>query len=110
MDLLHRAVQVDRPFLVDDQRVGPGLGKRAQVPVRLRDHQVNFQGNRSHRPEPADDHGPERDIGDEVPVHDVDVNPVGPGRNDLGHLVGQMAHVGRQDRRGELDVVREMYS
>ena len=49
VDLLHRAVQVDRPFLVDDQRVGPGLGKRLQVPVRLRDHQVNFQRDRTSR-------------------------------------------------------------
>ncbi len=105
VDLLHRPVQVDRPFLVDDQRVGPGLGERRQVPVGLRDHQVNFQGNRRHGPEPAHDHGPERDIGDEVPVHDVDVNPVGAGRDGLGHLVGQMGHVGRQDRWGELDAV-----
>ncbi len=44
-----------------------------------------------------------------MPVHDVDVNPVGAGRDDLGHLVGQMAHVGRQDRRGELDVVERIY-
>ncbi len=53
----------------------------------------------------AHDRGPEGNIRNEVAVHDVDVNPVGTGRDDLGHLVRQMPHVGRQDRRGELDVV-----
>ena len=50
--------------------------------------------------------GPKRDIGDEVPVHDVDVNPVGmAAATTSATCVGQMPHVGRQDRRGELDVV-----
>ena len=66
---------------------------------------MNFQRNGGHGPEPAHDHGPERDIGDEMPVHDINVNPVGACRDRLGHLVGQMGHVGRQDRWGELDAV-----
>ena len=94
------------PFLVHDQRVGPGLGKRLEVAVRLGDHQVNFQRDRAKRLEPSHDHRPERDIRDEVPVHDVDVNPVRPGGDDLRHLVGQVRQVGREDRRGQLDLVR----
>ena len=90
--------------------VGAGLGKCAQVAVRLRDHQVDFQRDSSHRPQPAYDRGSEGDIGNEMAVHDVHVNAVGAGGDHLGHLVSQMGHVGRQDRWGELDAVEETYS
>ncbi len=96
---------MDRPFLVDDQRVGPGLGKRVQEPIRLLDHQVDFQGNRGDRPQPADDHGTKREVWYEVAVHDVNVNPVSPRGHDLSHLLSQPALVGRQDRGGEFDII-----
>ena len=47
--------------------------------------------------------GPMRHVRDEVPVHDVDVQPVGR-RGHLAHLLGQHAEVGREHRRRDAQV------
>ena len=50
-----------------------------------------------------DHHRPERDVGDEAAVHDVDVDAVAAGRLGRPDLLGQPAEVGRQQRRGNLN-------
>ncbi len=43
------------------------------------------------------------DVGDEVPVHHVDVDPVRAGGFSGGHVVGQAAEISRENRRCDLD-------
>ena len=102
---LHRPVQVNGALLVHDHRVGAGFCKRFEITVGLGDHQVNFKGDRAQRPEPAHDHRPERNIRDEMPVHDVDMNPIGSRGDNLLNLVRQVGQIGRKDRRCQLDRV-----
>jgi hypothetical protein len=39
-----------------------------------------------------------------MPIHDVDVNPVGTGAVDGPNLFAKLGKIGRQDRRGDDDV------
>ena len=39
------------------------------------------------------------DVGHEMPVHHVDMNPVGTGGIDRAHFLAQAGEVGRKDRR-----------
>ena len=41
----------------------------------------------------------DREVGDEMAVHDVDVQPVGAGRFDIGHLGSKIEKIGGQDGR-----------
>jgi hypothetical protein len=56
----------------------------------------------------GDDQRPDGDRGDEVAVHDVDVDHVRAGVHHLGHLPAEAGEVGRQDRGRDADVVREL--
>ena len=78
LDLLHGPVQVDGALLVDDQRIRAGLGEGLEELVRVFDHQVNFQRQLRHRPEALDDRRTEGQVGNEVAVHHVHVNAIGP--------------------------------
>ena len=85
-----------------DQGIGAGLGERLQEPVGMLDHQVDLQRQPRDRAQPPHDHRAEGQIRHEMAVHHVDVDPVGPGPLDLGHLLSQAGRVGREDRGGEL--------
>ena len=43
----------------------------------------------------------DRQIGDEMAVHDVDVDPVGAGRVDRADFLAELREIGGQDRRGD---------
>jgi len=44
--------------------------------------------------------GPDREVGYEVPVHHVDMDPVGPGFVDCAYFLAEPGEVSRQDGRG----------
>ena len=69
---------VDR-FDVDRQQVGPRLAESLQVAARFGNHQVNVQ-RQAGRTANGLDHGKaETDVGHEMPIHDVQVQDLGPG-------------------------------
>ena len=45
--------------------------------------------------------GPEGEVGHEVAVHDVDMDPVGAGRVDGAHLLAKPREVGGEDGGGD---------
>jgi hypothetical protein len=100
-DLGQHPVQVERrsrPGL-DQQMVGAGLGEGGEVALRLDDHQMHVErlGRRS-ADGPQDDRA-ECDVGDEAPVHDIDVDPVGTRGIYGTNLLAEAREVGREDRR-----------
>ena len=48
-------------------------------------------------PDRPDRGGAEADVGDIVPVHHVEMDPVGTGLVDLAHLLAQPREIGGQD-------------
>ena len=79
--------------------IAAGLGEGFQIRIAGRNHQMrveDFLGVRAHR---LDDIGTVGNVGDEMTVHHVEVDPVGTGRIDGAHLLAQFGEVGSQNRR-----------
>jgi len=49
-----------------------------------------------------------RDVGHEVPVHHVQVDPVGPGPLGLGHMLAQAGDVGGEDRGSTAPAIEDL--
>ena len=64
---------------VEGDAARAGLGVAGRPAVRVLDHQVAVERQRAGLRQPLDDRQPEREVGHEVVVHDVDVHPVGAG-------------------------------
>ncbi len=73
-----------------------------EKPVGLGDHEVNLEhGARAlgERPERRDDERTHAQVGDEVSVHDVDVDAAHPRLERVGHLGAEPEEVGGENRR-----------
>ena len=69
---------VDR-FDVDRHQVGPRLAESLQVAARFGNHQVKIQ-RQAGRTANGLDHGKtETDVGHEMPIHDIQMQDLGPG-------------------------------
>jgi hypothetical protein len=87
---------------VDGHVAGAGLGVLRGPPVRVLDHQVTVQRQRGVLEQRLDHRQAEGEVGHEVVVHDVHVQPV-RDRSDRSLLVGEPGEVGGQDARRDLD-------
>src|SRR5262249_59021975 len=65
------------------------------------DHQVHVEHLFGVRAQRLHHVGTDGDIGHEVPVHHVDMHPVGAGGVERAHLLAELGEVGGQDRRGD---------
>ena len=102
LDALHGTVKVHARLHVDGDDVRPRPDEVFQVAVGLLNHQVNVQ---QHAPaagnglQGLDNERPNGNVGDEVAVHHVHVQPLHPGVNGLVHLLAQAGEVSRQNGR-----------
>jgi hypothetical protein len=101
LDPLHGAVQVVVGFPVHQQGIRAGRDEFVQEQVGARHHQVRLQGQLGQRPERRDDGRPHREVRHEVPIHDIDVDPISPSPRGLGDLLAQAGKIGREDGRGQ---------
>ena len=86
-------VQVRAHLLVNRDVIGPGIRKRGEVLVGFFDHQVHVDRKVRSRTHSGRDRRSDRDVGDEVTIHDVDVNPVRSRFGRLRHLLSQTPEV-----------------
>ena len=86
---------------VDREGVGAGIPKGLDTPLRVLDHEVHVKGQLHIPAAVLDQLGAERYRGYEVPVHHVDVDPVGTRLLERNHLLSEAAEVRRQDRGGD---------
>src|SRR3990172_8836249 len=68
-----------RRFRVDSHDVRAGLDKRRNVPVRVRNHEMDMERHFSHIPDRLDDQRTNRDVRHEVAVHDIDMQQMRAG-------------------------------
>ncbi len=99
---LQRAVEMRAGLGVDGQDVGAGLGKGGQVGIDRGDHQVDVERRPDMRPDGFDQRRAEGDVRHEMPVHDVDMHPVGALVLDGAALGAEGGKVGGQDRGRDL--------
>ncbi len=93
-------MQVRARFHMDCQHISSCLSEGLKVAFRLLDHQVHIQhgsGFISQRTQCLHDQRTNGDVGHEMPIHHVDVEPVGPGAEGFAALVFETSKVGRQD-------------
>src|SRR5215469_3717477 len=103
LDAAYGTIQVVVALPVDQKRIGAGLGKVFEKKIGIREHQVSFQRQPSDATERVYDRRPHRQIGNEMSVHDVDVNSVGTGILRLLDLLAQSGEVGGQNRGCQFD-------
>ena len=102
-DRRQRAVQVRARFVVNGDAVGTRGGKGVQVPFGLDDHQVELQGQAGLAPQNAHCVDAECEVGDEDPVHDIDVQPLGAAFLEAADLIGETAEIRCQEARRDPD-------
>ena len=95
LDLLDEPFQVNRGFHVDAQPIGPGLGKGLHITFRIADHQVDIQGERGGPAQGLGHRRADGEVGDEMPVHDVHVNPINAGLLRFPDVLRQPAEIRR---------------
>ena len=81
--------------------VGAGLGERFQIRIARRDHQMHVErlfGVAAHRLHHI---RPDRDVGHEMTVHDIDMDPVGAGGVDRAHFLAELGEIRGEDRWGD---------
>ena len=81
-------------FHMHGDDIGAGLGEGLEIRVARRDHQMyveHFLGVSAKRFHHV---RPDGDVGDEMTVHDVEVDPVGSRRIDRADFLAQLAEVG----------------
>ena len=84
---------------MDGDVIAAGLGERLEIGIAGRDHQMRVEdllGVRAHR---LDDVGAVGNVRHEMPVHHVEMDPVGAGRIDGADFLAQLGEIRRQDRR-----------
>ena len=87
-----------------DDQVGAGLGEGLEIGVGRRDHQVGVEAAWSLcGAERLHDVRAEGDVGHEMAVHHVEMDPVRAGLVDRAHLLAQAGEVGGEDRGSDED-------
>ena len=93
-------------YLFKDISLCPkGMSRESYIVARcyyIFEYEVAVERDRRDLEQRLDDRQPEREVGDEVVVHDVDVRPVGVG--DPLQLPLEVGEVGGQDRGADLQV------
>src|SRR5512133_615335 len=95
-------MQVIDRFGMHDDDVGTGCSKIRDIAVRIFDHQMHIQRQRGHPAGSLNDQRPDSDIGDEVSIHNIDVNIVGTGCFKGTNFITQAGEISRQDGWGDL--------
>lgn len=75
------------------------FGEGVEIRIARRDHQVAVEDLVGMRAQRRDDRRPERYVGYEMPVHRVEMNPVGARGGDGAHLLAEPGEVRGQNRR-----------
>ncbi len=95
----HRPLEVGQRLRVQADPRRPGVDECVEVAVRVLDHQVHVQGQRGGAPDRFHHRRTQGDVGDEVPVHHVDVDRARAAALGGGDVLAEPREVRGQDRR-----------
>ncbi|MNC89173.1 hypothetical protein D3C83_50750 [compost metagenome] len=79
----------------DDAR--PGFGKGVEKRIDRRNHQVDVERLGAVRAKRLHNAWPDREVGHEMPVHHIDMDPVGACCVDGADLLAELGEIGGQD-------------
>jgi hypothetical protein len=102
-DQMKAAIEMDAGFLVDRDPISPSFGKCGDELVRPFNHEMAIEWNSRDSAKRSNDGGPDRDVRDEMTIHNVHVENSGsPFDNGLGFRA-EASEVSREDGGSELD-------
>ncbi len=84
-----------------EMRSAPRGRERRHEGIDRRDHQMHVEELGRMRAQRLHHVGAERDVRDEMPVHDVEMDPVRARGIDRGDLRAEAREIGREDGRGD---------
>lgn len=102
-DEMKGAIKMRASFLVNRDPIDSCFGEHRNKFVRMFDHQVTVERNPRYSPERGNNRRPNREIGDEVAIHYVNVEN---GRSTLDGSLSFFAEareISRENRSGALD-------
>ena len=99
MEMWHR-------FHVHRDHVGTSLHEVRDVAIGCLNHQVDVERFGGHALDGAHDDRADRDVGDKMAVHDVDVNEIGAAAFNQRDVMPERGEVGGENRRGDLNHYR----
>ena len=85
--------------------VDAGFDEVGGITERLVDHQMRVEEGGGRAAGRGADGRAEADVGDEMAVHDVEMEEVGAGEIDIGDLGAELGEVGREDRGASIGAV-----
>ena len=90
-----------RCFRVERNDIGTGPGEVRNDAVDRFDHQVNVDRHVNQRTDRRTDHGADRQVGNVMVVHDIEMDHVGACRDDMANFVTQLREIGGEDTGGD---------
>ena len=99
LNVANDAVEVSGSLKMDGDLIGTGFHEQRGVLVGIRNHQVKVEDAFGDFADGFDNRRTESEVGDEVAIHDIDVQHGGAAAFDFGYFVAKMGEVGREDGR-----------
>jgi hypothetical protein len=96
-DQVEGAIEMDASFLMHGDPVGAGFGKFGDEEVRIFDHEVAIERNFQLFAERANDWGADGEVGDEVAIHDVEVEDGAAALDGLLGFGGELREIGGEN-------------
>jgi hypothetical protein len=103
LDEVESTVEMDARFLMDRDPIGASLGERGNIFVGSFNHEMTIERYANDFAERDDDRRPDREIRDEVAIHDVDVQNGCPALNSCLSFYAEASKIRRKNRGGQLD-------
>ena len=97
LDQMQSSVQVPASFLVHGNPVRARIGKRGNEFIRILDHQVAIERQLRDLTQRLDDGRSDRKVGNEVSIHNVDVDETCTALARDAHLLAESGKISRKD-------------
>lgn len=86
---------------VDGNEVGPGFDEAGQVVIGPGNHEVDVEKDVVGGVDGGDHGRAEGNVVHEVPIHDVEVHPIGSGVDGTGSFLRDSTEIGGEERGGD---------
>ncbi len=103
LDQVQRPVQMPAGLLMHRYPIDSGFGECRNELVRILDHQVAIQRQIGHLAQRFYNRRPDRKIGNEVAVHDIDMDDTRPALACGAYLLAQSSKISRKNGRSQFD-------